>query len=121
MTKTQKIVYWVATVWLSLGMMSSAIVQLMRIPEGVESVAHLGYPTYLLTILGTWKILGVIAVLIPGFLLVKEWAYAGFFFVTSGALVSHILMGDPIGDWWTFDETPALYSGRVAKADVWGV
>ncbi len=98
MTKTHKIVYWVATVWLSLGMLSSAIVQLLRVPEGVQSVTHLGYPAYLLSILSVWKILGVAAILAPKLPLVKEWAYAGFFFVASGALISHITMGDPVGE-----------------------
>ncbi|MEQ1921818.1 MAG: DoxX family protein [Pyrinomonadaceae bacterium] len=98
MEKAKKIVYWVATLWLSLGMGSSAVVQLMRIPEGVQSVTHLGYPAYLLSILGVWKILGVITILAPKFPVVKEWAYAGFFFVASGALVSHIIMGDPFGE-----------------------
>ncbi|MBK7932240.1 MAG: DoxX family protein [Pyrinomonadaceae bacterium] len=98
MTKAHKIIYWIATIWLALGMTSSAVVQLMRIPEGVENVARLGYPSYLLTILGIWKILGVLAILAPKLPLVKEWAYAGFFFVTTGALVSHVTMGDPFGE-----------------------
>lgn len=98
MTKAKKIIYWVATVWLGLGMTSSAVVQLMRIPDAVQGVTHLGYPAYLLTILGVWKILGVIAILAPKFPVVKEWAYAGFFFVASGALISHVTMGDPFGD-----------------------
>lgn len=98
MTKAKKIIYWVATLWLALGMTSSAVVQLMRIPEGVQGVTHLGYPAYLLTILGTWKIFGVIAILAPRFPVVKEWAYAGFFFVASGAFISHVTMGDPFGD-----------------------
>lgn len=98
MEKAKKIAYWVATLWLSLGMMSSAIVQLIRVPEGVQGVTHLGYPEYLLTILGTWKILGVAAILAPGFKRLKEWAYAGFFFVASGAMISHLIMRDPFGD-----------------------
>lgn len=98
MARTKTISYWVATLWLSLGMLSSAIVQLMRIPEAVESVARLGYPSYLMTILGVWKVLGVVAILAPKLPLLKEWAYAGFFFVASGALVSHIVMRDPIGE-----------------------
>jgi len=56
----------------------------------------LGYPVYLLTILGIWKILGTIAVLIPKFPLLKEWAYAGFFFIMSGAIFSHIAVSDPV-------------------------
>lgn len=98
MSKTQKIIYWIATVWLSLGMLSSAVVQLLKIPEGVEAVARLGYPSYLLTILGIWKILGVVAILAPKLPLLKEWAYAGFFFVASGAAISHITMGEPFGE-----------------------
>lgn len=98
MTKTRKIIYWIATVWLALGMLSSALVQLLRIPEGVQSVTNLGYPSYLLTILGIWKILGVAAILAPGLARLKEWAYAGFFFVASGAFVSHITMGSPFGE-----------------------
>ena len=75
MTKRNKIIYWVATLWLALGMLSTGAVQLLRGKEGtggVDSVTHLGYPVYLLTILGVWKILGVIAVLIPKFSLLKE-------------------------------------------------
>ncbi|MBK9214990.1 MAG: DoxX family protein [Chloracidobacterium sp.] len=98
MTKTQKVIYWIATIWLSLGMASSAVVQLIRIPEGVQSVTHLGYPEYLLTILGVWKILGIGAILVPGLPVVKEWAYAGFFFVASGAMTSHLIMRDPSGE-----------------------
>lgn len=98
MKKSHKIVYWIATVWLSLGMASSAIVQLLRVPDGVKGVTHLGYPEYLLSILGIWKLLGVVTILAPKFPRLKEWAYAGFFFVASGAFVSHVTMGDPFGD-----------------------
>jgi hypothetical protein len=62
--------------------------------EEVTMMQHLGYPGYFLTILGVWKILGVIAVLVPKFPLVKEWTYAGFFFAMSGAVFSHIAIGD---------------------------
>jgi uncharacterized membrane protein YphA (DoxX/SURF4 family) len=94
MSKRNKIIYWIATVWLALGMVSTAIVQVMRVPEEADMFARLGYPVYLLTLLGVWKILGSIAVLVPKFPLLKEWAYAGFFFAMSGAVVSHIAMGD---------------------------
>ena len=60
----------------------------------VDLITPLGYPLYLLYILGTWKILGVIAILMPRFKLLKEWAYAGFFFAMTGALVSHLASGD---------------------------
>ena len=95
MTKTNKIIYWIATLWLSLGMLSTAIVQLLNMKEEVELIKTLGYPVYFLTILGVWKILGVVAVLIPRSPLLKEWAYAGFFFAMSGAILSHIASGAP--------------------------
>ena len=62
--------------------------------EEVDVITGLGYPAYILTILGVWKMLGVIAVLVPKFPLVKEWAYAGFFFIMSGAVFSHLVAGD---------------------------
>ena len=97
MKKRNKIIYWIATIWLSLGMVSTAAVQLLKAKEGaggLDSIVNLGYPVYILTLLGVWKILGVIAVLVPKFPLVKEWAYAGFFFLISGAVFSHIANGD---------------------------
>jgi len=78
MTKRNKIIYWIATLWLALGMLSTGIVQLLKMKEEADMMAKLGYPVYMLTILGIWKILGVIAILVPKFALVKEWAYAGF-------------------------------------------
>ena len=98
MTKRNKIIYWIATVWLALGMTSTGIVQLMKMKEETVMMAHLGYPLYFLTLLGIWKILGVIAILIPKFPLLKEWAYAGFFFAMSGAVFSHLAVGDAAKD-----------------------
>lgn len=100
MTKTYKIIYWVSTAWLSLGMLSTGIVQLIKMKEEVDMMAHLGYPLYFLTILGVWKILGVVAVLIPKYPLLKEWAYAGFFFAMSGAICSHLALGDQAMDFF---------------------
>jgi len=94
MTKRNKIIYWIATIWLALGMVSTGVVQLIQMKEEVAMMEHLGYPLYFLTILGVWKILGVVVILIPRFPLMKEWAYAGFFFAMSGAILSHIAMGD---------------------------
>lgn len=94
MTKRNKIIYWVSTVWLALGMLSTGIVQLIKLPEEVKMMEDLGYPLYFLTLLGIWKLLGVIAVLAPKFPLLKEWAYAGFFFAMSGAVFSHLAHGD---------------------------
>lgn len=98
MTKQNKIIYWISTLWLALGMLSTAGVQLFKVKTEVDAITHLGYPIYFLTILGIWKLLGVIAVLIPKFPLVKEWAYAGFFFAMSGAICSHIASGKSINE-----------------------
>ena len=94
MTKRNKIIYWIATCWLALGMLSTGVVQLIKMKEEMDAMTLLGYPAYLLSILGTWKLLGVIAILIPKFALLKEWAYAGFFFVMTGAIVSHLVIGN---------------------------
>jgi len=97
--KKGKIIYWIDTAWLALGMLSTGGGQLFKMKAGqgrAEMITHLGYPIYLLTILGVWKILGVAAVLIPRYPLLKEWAYAGFFFVMTGAMVSHIASGDSV-------------------------
>lgn len=99
MKKRNKIIYWISTIWLALGMVSTAVLQLFKMKDGqggADSITHLGYPIYLLTILGVLKMLGVIAVLIPKMPLLKEWAYAGFFFVMSGAIFSHIAVGDAV-------------------------
>lgn len=103
MTKRNKAIYWISTLWLALGMLATGTLQLFRAkaegalaPPGVYGITHLGYPIYFLTILGVWKILGVVAVLVPKFPLLKEWAYAGFFFVMTGAAFSHIAVADPM-------------------------
>jgi uncharacterized membrane protein YphA (DoxX/SURF4 family) len=98
MTKRNKIIYWISTIWLALGMLSSGVVQLLRVKEETDFILKLGYPDYFLTILGIWKILGVIIILIPKFPLPKEWAYAGFFFVASGAAFSHIEVGNSMSE-----------------------
>lgn len=98
MTKRNKIIYWVVTIFLSFGMLAGGIQQLLQIGGYVEIIKELGYPKYLLSILGVWKILGVIAILIPKFPLLKEWAYAGFFFAMSGAMVSHFSVGQSSTD-----------------------
>lgn len=89
MKKRDKIIYWIVTLWLALGMTATGAVQVFKTKYEVDYITHLGYPVYLLTILGIWKFLGVIAVLVPKFPLVKEWAYAGFFFTMTGAMLSH--------------------------------
>ncbi len=98
MKKRNKIIYWIATVWLALGMTSTGIVQILKIDEEVDLFTKLGHPRYSLTIVGLWKLLGVVAVLMPKLPLLKEWAYAGFFFTMTGALFSHFAMASPINN-----------------------
>ena len=102
MKKRNKIIYWIATIWLSLGMLSTGVVQLLKLkgdgPGSLESMTHLGYPTYFVTILGVSKILGVVVLLIPKYPLIKEWAYAGFFFMMSGAIFTHIAAGNSMSE-----------------------
>lgn len=98
MTKRDKIIYWIATIWLALGMLSTGIVQLVKVQKDVDVITGLGYPVYFLTLLGIWKILGVIALFVPAFPVIKEWAYAGFFFAMSGAVFSHIASGNPVNE-----------------------
>ncbi len=100
MSKRNKIIYWVATIWLALGMVATGVQQLLHLavegalsPPGAYGIKLLGYPVYILTVLGVWKLLGVVTLLIPRFPALKEWAYAGFFFLLTGALYSHIAVG----------------------------
>lgn len=102
MKKRNKIIYWVATIWLSLGMVSTGIVQLLKLkgngPGSLETMTRLGFPSYFVTLLGVAKILGVVVLLIPKFPLLKEWAYAGFFFMMSGAIFTHIAAGNSMSE-----------------------
>ena len=99
MSKRNKIIYWISTIWLALGMISTGAVQLLKVKEEIEFITvGLGYPVYFLTILGVWKFLGIIVLLIPKFPLLKEWTYAGFFFAMSGAVFSHIASGNSFID-----------------------
>jgi len=102
MTKRNKIIYWIATIWLSLGMLSTGVVQLFKLegngPGSLASMTKLGYPEYFVTLLGMAKVLGVVVLLIPRFPLLKEWVYAGFFFMMSGAIFTHIAAGNPVSE-----------------------
>ena len=94
MEKRNLIIYWVATGLLAVGMFSSGMAQIFHAKAMVDLITPLGYPLYFLYIIGTWKVLGAVTIVIPGFKLVKEWAYAGLFFVMTGAFLSHLLSGD---------------------------
>lgn len=94
--KKINIIYWIFTVLICGLMLFSAIGGLAQPEESRKMmVDHLGYPPYIAVFLSVAKILGVIAILVPGFPRLKEWAYAGFFFDLTGAMYSSISVGDP--------------------------
>jgi hypothetical protein len=92
--KSIRITYWVFTILLILLMLFSAISSLLQNPNGVALMKHLGYPYSVLTLLSVAKILGIIAILVPGFPRLKEWAYAGFTFDLVGAIYAALATGD---------------------------
>jgi hypothetical protein len=93
MENKKKIAYWVTTILLCFFMLGG-IGQLFQVKQILEGFAPLGYPLYFLSIIGFWKTMAIIAILLPGFPLLKEWAYAGIFFAMTGASASHIAVGD---------------------------
>ncbi|MDC0740630.1 DoxX family protein [Polyangium mundeleinium] len=95
--KARTIGYWVATGLLGFAFAAGGLGDLSRSPEVMEGMTHLGYPAYFATILGVWKVLGAVALLVPRFPRLKEWAYAGIIFDLTGAAVSHAASGDPTG------------------------
>ena len=97
--KRERWIGWIATALMAALMLLSAIPDVLRVPGAVSVFRHLGYPAYLLVFLGTAKTLGVLAVLTRGLRGVKEWAFAGLTFDVTGALYSHLSVGDPPAVW----------------------
>lgn len=97
--KGKRIAYWIATGLLVAGMVGGGFAQFIQAKYNVDGFIHLGYPLYTMKIIGAWKMAGGIILFIPGYLLVKEWAYAGFFFLLTGAVVSHLAAGDTFYQW----------------------
>src|ERR1700722_16069563 len=95
--KATKIIYWIFTILLVVLMLFSAIASLRPNPDGTAMMKQLGYPYNVLTLLSVAKILGVIAILVPGFPRLKEWAYAGFTFDLIGAIYASLTAGFTIG------------------------
>ena len=89
----------------------SAVPDVLGVPGAVAVFRHLGYPPYLLIFLGTAKMLGVAAVLVPGLPRIKEWAFAGLTFDVTGALYSHLSIGDPPDAWMPALVALVLVSG----------
>jgi uncharacterized membrane protein YphA (DoxX/SURF4 family) len=92
--RNRAIGYWVTTALLAFELVLGGIWDVLRVPHVRVVIERLGYPAYFLVILGIWKLLGAVAVVIPRFPRLKEWAYAGVVFNFTGALASHVASGD---------------------------
>jgi hypothetical protein len=90
--------YWATTGIFCLFFCFGGVGHLFRLGPMLEGMTHLGYPLYVMTILGVAKLCGVVVLLMPGQPLLKEWAYAGFTFDLIGATASHAFMGDAIAE-----------------------
>ena len=95
----RRLLYWSVTGLMAAFMLMASIPDILLVPQAVDLFARLGYPTYLLPFLGVAKTLAVIAIVTPGVLWLKEWAYAGLIFDLIGALYSHLAIGDPPSAW----------------------
>ena len=94
--KAKPILYWVTTILVALPIGSGGVAQVAHSQQNVDGFVHvLGYPLYFVTILGVWKVLGAIAILVPRFPRLKEWSYAGIFFDLTGAAATWAAVGGP--------------------------
>ena len=96
-SRSQTITYWVVTGLLGTENVVGGLMALLRWPEYAAVIRHLNYPDYLMTIIGVWYPLAGVALLVPRFPRIKEWAYAGLVINYTGALASHMTVGDPAG------------------------
>jgi hypothetical protein len=103
------VAYWTVTIILAFSIALSGIGQLMRYGGNVDLVTDIGFPLYVTNILGGWKLLGVIAIVMPGFPRLKEWAYSGIFFLMTGAALSHAFAND-YGDYGFHIILPLFYA-----------
>ena len=93
----KRVAYWVCTGLVVFFIGSGGLAYVMRVPDVVAGVVALGFPVYFIVLLGVWKVLGSIAILVPGFPLIKEWAYAGIMIDLTGASVASLATG---AAWW---------------------
>ncbi len=106
--------YWITTSLLAAGMIVAGVQELRHAPDLLEGARRLGYPDYLLTLLGAAKLVGAPLLLVPRFPHLKEWVYAGFAFDFGGAIISHTVSGD------TFVQTlPAISCAALLAVSYW--
>ncbi|HOZ86207.1 MAG TPA: DoxX family protein [Bacteroidia bacterium] len=98
--KKTKVLYWIFTGLFAFMIFGSAIPDVLSSEIALKGMHEdLGYPIYFVPFIGVAKILGVIAILIPGFPRITEWAYAGLFFDLIGATYSIIAVGAPVANY----------------------
>ncbi|HTH56827.1 MAG TPA: DoxX family protein [Cyclobacteriaceae bacterium] len=93
--RRDKVIYWTATGLVSAGMLMSAFMYLTRNAQLMQSFKYAGYPEYFVTLLGIAKLLGAVALVVPIWSKLKEWAYAGFAFTFIGAIWTHVATSTP--------------------------
>src|SRR5512138_3614734 len=93
-SRSRAIAYWLTTVLVAAELAVGGAWDILRTPYVRLVIEHLGYPDYFLVVLGVWKVLGAVALLAPRFPRLKEWAYAGAVFHYTGAVASHLAVGD---------------------------
>ena len=106
--------YWASTSVLAIGMLLAGIQEARHAPEVLEAAHRLGYPEYLLTLLGVAKLVGAPLLLLQRFPHLKEWVYAGFSFDFGGAIISHTVSGDTL-----FQTLPAISCAALLAISYW--
>lgn len=98
--RVRAVAYWATTLVIVFELASGSVWNLVPIDWTTAQLSHLGYPTFFADILGVWQVAAAVAIVVPGFALIKEWAYAGSFFLWSGAVWSHLIVGDSSPALW---------------------
>jgi uncharacterized membrane protein YphA (DoxX/SURF4 family) len=112
MNKTCRIAYWLTTTLVAAELALGGVWDLLRTPYVRSVIEHLGYPSYFLVIIGAWKVPGALALVVPRFPRLKEWAYAGAFFTYAGAIASHLVVGDGPEKW----AAPLVFAGLTGTS-----
>ena len=94
MMNARNLTYWIATALIACDATIAGTAYLFHAPFLMKAFAHMGYPAYFVNILGVAQLLGACALLVPGYVTFKEWAYAGFGFIYLGGAISHWVSGD---------------------------
>jgi uncharacterized membrane protein YphA (DoxX/SURF4 family) len=111
-SRSHTIAYWVTTLVLATECVVGGVMGALRLPPFIGIIGHLGYPAYFMTILGVWYVLAGVALLAPRLPRLKEWAYAGLVFNYTGAVASHLAVGDGPGAL----VAPIIFTGLAATS-----